>query len=581
MSYFSIRPTRAPAAGVLLSIAALLSACGGKSGGNDALSEGDGILAYVPADTPYVMANVEPIDEALLDKMSGEVSVLMEAYQSVIDEVLAEELEELPAGSPERDKAQREAEVAKQALGLLTPAGMREAGFDFNAGSAVYGYGILPVLRMRLLDAERFEETIAGFEQGVDQELERAEIRGYSYRYVDVEKARIVIGAFDDYVVISLAPLGFDEDELAGLLGLEMPGDNIAADGALAALADEYDLTQHFLGYLDTRRLTSAILDGEPGVDELLFDEPGFERSDIDAACREEFMEIADVMPRMAFGYREISTRGVDGTFAMELRDDLAGELRGLPAAVPGLGTDFGAMMSFGISVQPQKFLDFYSARLEAVRSDPYECELLDDLQESIENGEGMLAQPVPPKLYDFRGMVAVLDNLDIDAMMAGIPPMDSEATVLLAIDDAPALLQMGAALSPDIHALNLEADGKARPLDVMQAQMLPSVPYIAMTDDLLAVSTGDEAESRVTRAIESAPGGDELFMSLALDAGTYYGLMSRSAVMSGSDDASPEARQAMSDAMASLAAVYDRMSFHVRFTERGVEVDSELTFKD
>ena len=580
MSYFSIRTTRAPAAGVLFSIAALLSACGGKSGGNDALSAGDGILAYVPADTPYVMANVEPVDEALLDKMSGELSVLMEAYQGVIDEMLAEELEELPEGSPEREKAQREAEVAKRALGLFTPAGMREAGFDFNAGSAMYGYGVLPVLRMRLLDADRFEETIAGFEEGVDQELERGEIRGYSYRYLDVEQARIVIGAFDDYVVISLAPQSFDDDELAGLLGLEMPGDHIAADGALAALADEYDLTQHFLGFLDTRRLTSTILDGGPGVDELLFNDSGFQRDDIDAVCRKEFMEVADVVPRMAFGYREISTEGVDAAFVMELREDLASELKELPAAVPGLGTDFGAMMSFGVSVQPQKFLDFYSARLEAVRSDPYECELLGDLQKGIENGEGMLAQPIPPKLYDFRGMVAVLDNLDIDAMLAGIPPMDSDATVLLAIDDAPALLQMGAALSPDIQALNLEADGKARPLDVMQAQMLPSVPYIAMTDDLLAVSTGDEAESRVTRAIESAPGGDELFMSLALDAGTYYGLMSRSAAMS-DDDTSPEAQQALSNAMASLSEVYDRMNFHVRFTERGVEVDSELTFKD
>ncbi len=581
MSYLTTRPTRAPAAGVLLTLAVILSACGGKSGGSGALSDDDGILSYVPADTPYVMANAEPIDEDVLEKMTGEMSMMMNMYASIIDEALAEKLEELPADSPERDEATRAANVAKQTLGLFSLDGMREAGFDINAGSAVYGHGILPVLRMSLLDADRFEATVAGFEEEAGEELARGELRGYSYRYLDVEKVKILFGAFDDYVVVSVAPLGFDDDELAQLVGLEKPANNIAAGGELAAVAREYDFTQHMIGFLDTRKLTSAILDGEPGVDELLFDEPGFAREDIDAVCRAEFMELADVMPRMTFGYREISTDGVDGAFILELREDIAEGLSALPAAVPGLGTDFGGMMSFGVSVQPQQFLDFYSARLDAARSDPYECGLLGELQQSIENGESMLGQQIPPKMYDFRGLVAILDNLDIDAMMAGIPPMDGDATVMLAIDDAPALLLMGAALSPDIQALNLEADGKARPLDVMQAQMLPSVPYIAMTDELLAVSTGSNAEQRVADAIGAKAGDDSLFMSFAMDADTYYGLMGKSVAMAEDDEMSDDARQALAEAMLSLADVYDRMSFDIRFTERGIEVDSDLTFEN
>jgi len=581
MSYSAIRPIRVPSAGVLFTLTLLLSACGGKSGGSGALSDDDGILAYVPANTPYVIANAEPIDEDVLEKMSGEMSMMMNMYASVIDEALAEELEELPADSPEREEAARAANVAKKVLGLFTLDGMREAGFDINAGSAAYGYGILPVLRVSLLDAERFETTVAGFEEEAGEEMDRAELRGYSYRYLDVEKVKILFGAFDDYVVVSVAPLGFSDDELAQLVGLEKPAKNIAAGGELAAVAREYDFTQHLIGFVDTRKLTNAILDGEPGVDELLFDEPGSAREDIDAVCRTEFMELANVMPRMTFGYREISTEGVDAGFVMELREDIADGLSGLPAAVPGIGTDFGGMMSFGVSVQPQKFLDFYAARLDAARADPYECELLGDLQAGIENAEDMLAQQIPPKMYDFRGLVAILDNLDVDAMMAGIPPMDGDATVMLAIQDAPALMQFGAAFSPDLAAMNFEADGKARPLDVPQAQMLPNMPYLAMTDDLLAVSTGSNAERRVTDAIGAKAGDDSLFMSFAMDADTYYGLMGKSVAMAEDDEMSDDTRQALAEAMLSLADVYDRMSFDIRFTERGIEIDSDLTFED
>lgn len=192
MSYYSARSNRTPAAGLLLTAAFLLSACGGKSTDSDALGKDDGILSYIPADTPYVMANAEPIDEALLEKMSSEASVMIKSYQRVIDDVIAEELEKLPADSPERDEVRRGGEIMKQAMGLLTPAGMREAGIDMNESSAFYGYGILPVLRIRLLDAGRFEATIAEFEDVADHKLDTAQLEGYSYRHFPAEQLRIV-----------------------------------------------------------------------------------------------------------------------------------------------------------------------------------------------------------------------------------------------------------------------------------------------------------------------------------------------------------------------------------------------------
>ncbi|MEO1245570.1 MAG: hypothetical protein AAFX56_07765 [Pseudomonadota bacterium] len=581
MSYSSPRSNRTPAAGFLLTAAFLLSACGGKSADSDALGKDDGILSYIPADTPYVMANAEPIDEALLEKMSSEASVMIKSYQRVIDDIIAEDLDELPANSPEREELRRGGEIMKQALALLTPDGMREAGLDMNESSALYGHGILPVLRIRLLDAERFEETIAEFEDALDYELESAELAGYRYRHLPAEELRIVLGAFGDYVVLTVAPQSYGDAELTPLVGIEKPARNIAASGVLEELADEYELSNHFLGFFDTEQFAKSIMDGQQGVDEVFFKDSGFDRGDLSDVCREEIMQVAGVMPRMAFGYRQISLDGVDSTFVLELREDIAAGLQRLPASVPGLGTDFGGLMSFGFSVQPKELMDFYTARLDSLEADPYECDLLGDLQASLEGGRAMLAQPIPPKLNDFRGLVAIVDELDVESLMAGVPPMDTDATIVIAVEDAPALVQMGAAFSPELAAMGLEPNGKAMPLEVPQAQMLPAVPYVALTDNLLAVSTGQAAESRISRAIAADGSDASTFMSMAVDAATYYGIMTQSAAMENAAGGADDARMAMLDAMQALADVYDRMNFQVRFTERGVEVDSELTFKE
>ena len=575
-------------AGLLLPLAAVLIAAGCGKKADDVsgvLSSADGVLAFIPADTPYVIANVEPIDDELVRRLAGETAAIFSAYEMVIDDALLADVADLEEGSEEREEAERMAESVKGVMEMFSFDGMREAGFAVNDAFAIYGNGLLPVMRARLVDADRFEAAISELETQAGNAMPTAELRGQSYRYFEDEDEglRVLLGAFGDWVVATVAPTSFDDDQLAELVGLDAPARNLAEAGTLAEIAKEYGYGSHYIGFADTRRIVGTFVDEPGALDAALLATAETDLAGMSDVCRAEFRELAEIAPRAVFGYRKIANDGVDGSAVIELRPDLAAGLAGIATTVPGLGADLGKLMSIGMGFDPMALREFYSARLDAIEADPYECEELAQLNASVVQGRELLNQPVFPKIYDFRGFLAVIDEFDVDAMATGMPPMDAEATVMVAIEDAPALLLTGAMFSPELAALDIQPDGVPVAVEVPQTAFLPAAPYAALTDATLAVSTGPAAETRIKAVMDAAPVSPAPVFSIAGDAGRYYELMGRSMTLpDGDDDAmTAETREALRDALAGLANVYDRMQADVYFTERGVEIGSRASFKD
>ena len=167
-------------------------------------------------------------------------------------------------------------------------------------------------------------------------------------------------------------------------------------------------------------------------------------------------------------------------------------------------------------------------------------------------------------------------------ALAQNVPPTDLDATFMIAIENAPQLMMMGSMFSPELAELDVQPDGKPVALAVPQAAMLPSVPYAALTDDLLAVSMGGDAESRIEDLMTAPVGEPGPLVSIAGDAGRYYDMVGQAMLEDDdTDEISPAAREAIADSMTSLGEVYDRIQFDMRFTERGVEIDTAMSFKD
>jgi hypothetical protein len=185
----------------------------------------------------------------------------------------------------------------------------------------------------------------------------------------------------------------------------------------------------------------------------------------------------------------------------VELREDIAKGMTVLTSVVPGLGLDLGGLFSFGFSIDLMAARSFYEARLDALEADPYKCPYFADINASTVTGREALAKPLPPVVYSFRGMLANVTNIEGMDFATEKPPESIDASVLLAIENAQDLVTMAAMMSPEVAALNLVADGKARALDLPQLAAIAEQAFAALSADGLSVALGDgaagEAEAR------------------------------------------------------------------------------------
>lgn len=559
------------------------------STGLDSLTSNAGVLRFVPADTPYVFATPAKMPDDVLDKLEANADSLFAAYEQVIKAMLADVAVEMEAEGADEEEVQSMMRFAGELAGLMRSERLRAAGVPRGAQVALYGVGLIPVFRVELEDTAAFERTIGELEESAGYEMTLAEVDGDAYRYIGDDEGQLIVAIADNNLVISIAPTGLSEDALRALLGFEPPQSSIAESGALADLAAEYNFTPHALGYLDIERVAGTFLNAPSGINAELLAIDGYDRDQLSDVCRAEIGEMAGIMPRIATGYTDISTAALHSNTILELRSDLALGMIALTAPVPGLGTDHGGFGSFGMSLDLMAAREFYEARLDAMDADPYECELLAELQMGVAQGRMALQQPMPPIVYGFKGFVAVLDELDGFDFETQQPPTNVEARILVANDNAPGVLAMGTMFSPELAALQIEANGEAVEFAAPQMTGQFDATYLAMTESALALGIGESSKDGLSDLLETSAGDPPPFMSMHIDGARYYSMMSE-AIAAGNQQAaangeaeqlSPEMQQAVSKVLTGVGEMVDRVSFDMTFTEQGVEIPVSMTLAD
>lgn len=557
--------------------------------GDDSATAAAGHLRYVPADSPYVIAMNERLDQEVLDGFEPYVDEILAGYRELLQNVVA--AAKADAGRESEDPGTAEfAEIEKFSGGidalasLLSVEGMEQAGIPFGARMVLYGNGLLPVLRVELSDPALFEKAIANVEEQAGNAMPTAKLGDTTYRYVGDDEARMLITSFDGYAVLTVAPTTFDDGQLRRLLGLDLPAKSLAENDVLGAIGKKYGYTQQYIGYVDTIRLVDTILEPANDLDVALLGTMDFDASVVSPVCKAEIRKVAAIAPRMVLGYDHVGLDAVSGGAVIELRSDLAKALTGVSNVVPGLGKDLGGVLSFGASVNVKALRDFYAARLDSMEADPYECEYFAELQAGTAKGREILAQPIPPVVYGVRGFNAVLESLDGIDVASGQPPEKVDASFVLAMDDASALVAMGMMFSPELAALNLKPDGKPVELALPQISAVAQEAYAAMVDNALAVAVGTGAEQRVTRVLQAPTVSPSPVFALTMDAGEYYRLIAGGMVAApedGVDELTLETQETARQIMLKLAEIYDRMSVEVRFIEQGAEVRTRVTLKN
>lgn len=551
----------------------------------DAARKAKDLLQYIPEDTPYVMAFTRPLPDEVMDKFEPAIDKTMSAYKQILQYHLSEELLELSAEEGGAEKAEQLQALVDELLSLMSIKGLRDAGLGRDALFAAYGDGLSPVFRIALSNSAQFDAAVARIEARASEQMSTATLQGQVYRYVDFREMRVIIATIKNDAVITLVPKVFDDERLARTLGLTKPRSSLAKSKAFRALNKEYGFTDHFTGFIDVERIAASLISDPSGQNEELLAMAKRDMTEFSEQCKAEYMSLAGIAPRIVIGYTAVNARYVETGMVVELRDDIASGLATLPAAVPGLGPDLGGLFSFGMSLDPMAMRSFYEARLDAMEADPFECATLADLQASTAKGRAALAQPLPPVVYSFRGFLANVTNIEGMDIATETPPSSIDASLLFAVENAEALVTMAAMISPEIAALNLLPDGKAKLLDMPQFSEIADQVYAALSNGGLSISLGDGAEANAEAMLQADIVEDKPFMSVALDAKRYYEFMGQAAMEGGDSEEEEEVplalRAAIRDAVVSSGEMYERMAFNVHFTDRGIEVNSRMTLVD
>ncbi|HET9482928.1 MAG TPA: hypothetical protein VFO79_03145, partial [Xanthomonadales bacterium] len=323
----------------------VLSACSRKAP--------EGTFAYVPADTPYVFANREPLPQAIVDEWNVRFAPLAAAYEKMLSRAVLDLAKQ--EGADERSARGARA-VLEELKGNVSFEGLGRLGFDLRGHWAFYGVGLVPVARWELRDPDAFRAFIGRVEQRWGEKIPVAKAGDLEYWRVAGGEGELaaLFAVSGKQVVATLAPGNASESLVRRLLGVDRPDDALEPD-VLEKLDSEYGFVPYGSGWIDVVRTATLLLDEKTGIEKEFLAALKIEDKPADPVCRGEMLAIAAKFPRAVVGYTRFDAKAVDQVAVLELPPALAAEFVGIAAPVPGLGASGDALVDFGMSLKLDK----------------------------------------------------------------------------------------------------------------------------------------------------------------------------------------------------------------------------------
>ena len=504
---------------------ALLAGCGHK--------DKDAPLAFVPADTPYVVANLDVMDDdtrgALLAQADVQLPAQVKQLQSAADDMAAKD----------PDGARLLRAFAGELDGKTIEQFARNAGLNIRGHSAFYGLGLAPVVRFELTDPQAFDAFVGRLETAYGKKFDVADVDGQSYRrHVPTGAGvQVVLAVVGKQAVAALLPADAAKPLLRQALGLDRPASSLQDDGRLEKLAKAKGYQKWAVGELDLNRALPLAAGGKDPLFAALFKahaeaesaktgEPVANQLRIPPACEADAARIAARVPELSFGYTRLDAKHQEIRWDAALAPDITQAFAGLKVELPGLGADVQAPFELALALPVAQLRAFWSAQSDAVAARPFACPALADLNDTFAKlGPAMQKAAIPP-FGDLLGVRVALDSLDAGKDK---PVPTFTGRLVLATNNPAGLLAMGQMMNPALAQLKLAADGKPVALPPAMTQMLNQPAWLAMGDKSLALGIGAGEDAKLADTLKAAPGNAGQMLRMNLDGAmyrTWVGLM-------------------------------------------------------
>jgi hypothetical protein len=562
----------------------MLASCGHK--------DKDAPLAFVPADTPYVVANLDIMDDATRGALLAQADAQLPSQLAQLDATA----ERLARKDPDGARLLRALRTEFNGKTIETFA--QGAGLNLKGYSAFYGLGLAPVLRFQLSDPGAFEGFVGRLETAYGKKLDVANVDKQSYRKYafPASGTEVVLATVNKQAVAALLPANAAPAMLRQALGLDRPQKSLQDDGRLTTLAKAKGYQKWLVGELDlTRALPLAISGQDPLVGAIQkahaeaiaakTGEPIATQLQTSPSCATDAARIAARVPAVSFGYTKLDAKHQNVRFDVTLADDISKAFAGLKVELPGLGSAGAAPFDLSVALPVSNVRTFWLAQADAVAAKPFSCPSLTDLNDSFAKlGPAMQKAAIPP-FGDMLGLRIALDSL-APGKDAGLPTFTGR--LVLGTSNPEGLLAMGQVMVPALAQLKPAHDGKPLPLPKEMAGMLGQPAWIAMGEKALALGVGAGEDARLSDTLKD-PVGDAGQMGRMHISGAMYlswlqlmeqkidSLAVATATLSKSDEPSIDDSEDAADAAAELARSKAQFAAMKSQAERVDSIDAEM----
>lgn len=486
----------------------------------------DAPLAFVPADTPYVAANLEPMDDGTRD------ALLIQANAQLPSKVTQMKMaaEKMAATNP--NGAKLLSAFAGQLDGKTVQSFAKSAGISLKGHSALYGLGLAPVMRLELADPKAFDGFVGRMENAYGTKLDVAKIGDQSYRRLLMPDSgsEIILATMDKYAVLAMLPADAAQPLLRQALGLDRPSKSIQESGRLADLAKSKGYNKDFVGLLDLTRALPLAASGKDPLFDALFKahaknesaktgEPVADQAAIPASCQTDAARIAARVPSMSFGYTKLDAKEQDMRLDVSLAGDITKAFSGLKVALPGLGTDGTAPFDMALALPMAQLRTFWSAQADAVAAKPFTCPTLSDMNSSFAKIGPLMQKAAIPPFGDLLGLHIALDTFKPNSS-GGMPSFTGR--VVIGTNNPAGLLAMGQMMTPALAQMKITNDSKPAALPANLTQMVGQPVWVAMGEKALAFGIGAGEDAKLGGALKQSGGGDGQLMRMHLDGAMY-----------------------------------------------------------
>ncbi|MCW5806363.1 MAG: hypothetical protein KIT31_28620 [Deltaproteobacteria bacterium] len=456
------------------------------------------LLEHVPADTPFIVAGLEAVPLAYYAKMKKAFGGLIDAAFTAWRLTSSDDNKLLDAVLSEMD-------------GKWNAEGIESLGLSSQPRFAVYGQsGVAPIVaRIEVKDAKVVLATFERIARRVDKELPPMETRGgRSFWRIPGKpgKSEGVVALVDNQLVFAAGPPAAIERSLDLVLGIEKPKDNLGDAKQLTELMTRHGFGANLIGFVDTRRiLLEAAKDEGRKTD----------------ACEDEIARIAKKIPRIAFGYGELTAERTSAGLVVELSPELVAKVEALRTEVPGLARALSdePLIAMGGGLDIAKGQELMLSFADVMRDAGEACHA----EEVVSRAKRMtrkLDKDLPEAARKITGFAGALTEIEFGGRRRRTPIPDSlDAFACVSSRDAKDLFEEILDEAREIRRLDIKTDGSMHAIDAKLPVEFDL--YAGVGSTALCTAAGKTGKSMANHALGARP-GKAPFFAASYDWGKY-----------------------------------------------------------